>query len=107
MLTKTVFLIFLVSFSDVLASNIRIIKTKSGDFTGLAYKGVEILQNSEENPMISVGKGTFDAYDTHGNFFINDSIVEIFEFSDISVESRYFKDERKRSRSEVRKPYVK
>ena len=88
MLTKTVFLIFLVSYSDVLASNIRAIKTKSGDFTGLAYKGVEILQNSEENPMISVGKGTFDAYDTHGNFFINDSIGDIFEFSDITVESR-------------------
>ena len=64
MLTKTVFLIFLISYSDVLASNIRAIKTKSGDFTGLAYKGVEILQNSEENPMISVGNWFFACYRT-------------------------------------------
>ena len=60
--------------------------SRSGDFDGLAFKGVQILQNSKEHPMISVGKGTFQADDLHGNFFIEDHVNEVVGFSDIAVD---------------------
>ena len=60
--------------------------SRFGDFNGLAFKGVQILQNSKEHPMISVGKGTFQADDLHGNFFIEDHVNELIGFSDIAVD---------------------
>ena len=60
--------------------------SKFGEFNGLAFKGVQILQNSKEHPMISVGKGTFQANDLHGNFFIEDHVNELVGFSDIIVD---------------------
>ena len=60
--------------------------SRFGEFNGLAFKGVQILQNSKEHPMISVGKGTFQADDLHGNFFIEDHVNELVEFSDIAVD---------------------
>ena len=60
--------------------------SRLGEFNGLAFKGVQILQNSKEHPMISVGKGTFQADDLHGNFFIEDHVNELIGFSDIAVD---------------------
>lgn len=82
-------LVILILFSIIfskngLASNIQTIIPKEGQLS-LFYNGVLILQSSPENPMLYVGRGSFQATDQQGNFFIEDNVFEVVELNYIEV----------------------
>ena len=75
----------IIFFKDGLASNnIQTIIPKEGELS-LFYNGVLILQSSPENPMLYVGRGSFQATDQQGNFFIEDNVFEVVELNYIDL----------------------
>ena len=66
------------------SNNIQTIIPKEGELS-LFYNGVLVLQSSPENPMLYVGRGSFQATEQQGNFFIEDKVFEVVELNYIDL----------------------
>ena len=47
----------------------------------ISFNGIELLKHTTENPMLTLGYGTFEAIDSAGNFFLTDEVISKLPFS--------------------------
>lgn len=70
---------------------------KIQDQVSISYNGIELMRDSAEFPILTMGTGSFEATDSQGNFEITDEISTMVNFTAADpVEGRHTADDNTR-----------